>query len=334
MADQARTTGRGLSPVPVLSPVSVLHPVSVLSGHIARAALAVLLWVLAVHPAVAQGPAATPRWTAQPSAGGPQAEARPYLYLEGVPGTVLEDSVSVTNPGRGPLTLRLRGTGAYAPTGKAGSWLRLASTTVTVPARTRAEVPFAVTVPWAAPPGDLSGSVVAGGGGREVAVPVHLRVSGPTLGALGVEDVSVSGGTIHYTLVNRGNTTLVPRLSVEADGVFGTLLRRAERTLELKVAPGRRVELTEPWPDAPVLDSVTVRLRVAAAGGVRDEATVSALHAPRGPLTGGALLLAALVVVAVRHRLRRARRVPPDRHRPTGQQASSERHAAKTGAHT
>ncbi|MEK8143550.1 hypothetical protein NKH18_20310 [Streptomyces sp. M10(2022)] len=148
--------------------------------------------------------------------------------------------------------MRLRGEGAYKSSAKSGSWLRLAAATVTVPARTRADVPFAVTVPSATPPGSTRRDRRRERG-REVPVRVHLRVSGPTLAALTVEDVSVSGRTIHYTLVNRGNTTLVPRLSVGVDGMFTTLLSRAERTLELELKPGARAELTEPWSEAPPL---------------------------------------------------------------------------------
>lgn len=149
----------------------------------------------------------------------------------------------MTNSGRAPLTVRLRGDG------RAGAWIGFAADTVTVPARTRAEVPFALTVPPDAVPGDTSGEVVADDGDEEIRVPVRVRIGGPTLAALTVEDVEISGGTIRYALVNRGNAMLEPRLAVRADGMFGTLLDRPERPLPLELAPGRRVERTEPWPD-------------------------------------------------------------------------------------
>ncbi len=131
---------------------------------------------------------------------------------------------------------------------------------------------FALALPDNATPGDLAGEIVAtAGGGTERRVPVRVRVGGPTLAALTVEDVEVSGGTVRYALVNRGNTPLRPRLAVRADGLFGVVLDRPERPLPLELTPGHRVELTEPWPDAPALDSVTVRLRVTAEGGARGE---------------------------------------------------------------
>ncbi|MGW8887916.1 COG1470 family protein [Streptomyces sp. NPDC055749] len=326
---------------------------SLSTGHAARAALAVLLGALAVTPAAgADRDAATPAWTAGPTGGGarPSDDGRPYFYLEGAPGAVLEDRLSVANPGREPITVRLRaadayntGDGGFAVRGTkrstgTGSWLRLASRAVTVPARTRAEVPFAVTVPSGATPGDHPGAVLAVSGEREVGVRVHLRVSGPTLAALTVEDVTVSGRTIRYALVNRGNAALVPRLAVTADGLTGAFPHRKARTLPLELLPGQRVELAEPWPDAPAFDRVTVRLSVTAGGGARGEASASAVYVPWAPLTGGALLVFVAAGTGAYALRRRAHRGalgedlpdPEPAHRPD----TSDRHLAKAGAHS
>ncbi|MFJ1927051.1 hypothetical protein [Streptomyces sp. NPDC088131] len=330
-----------------------------LTGHLTRLALAApllaALWWTAAMTAAAgatEHPAA-PAWTAQPAANGAGRDVgRPYFYLEGLPGSVLQDRLSVTNPGPDPLTVRLRGAdayntaeggfavrGAHGSTGT-GAWLRTATEKVTVPARTRAEVPVSVTVPDDALPGDHPGAIVAESGGRSVGVRVQLRVGGPTLAALTVEDVGVAGGTIHYTLVNRGNAVLVPRLAVSADGVFGTLLRREARPLPVELLPGQRVRLTEPWRDTPALDSATVRLRVSAAGGAHSEATASALFVPWLPLSGGALLLLAGAAAGTyAHRRRRAARRGGHGSAGTGaapspdrQQHSDERHLVKAGA--
>ncbi|MGP3638414.1 COG1470 family protein, partial [Streptomyces sp. 24-1644] len=287
-----------------------------------------------------------------PAGGGarPGDEGRPYFYLEGAPGAVLEDRLSVTNPGRAPVTVRLRGADAYDTGGGGfaargtkrstgtGAWLRLASREVTVPARTRAEVPFAVTVPSGATPGDHPGAVLAVSGGREVGVRVHLRVSGPTLAALTVEDVAVSGRSIRYALVNRGNVALVPRLAVSAEGLTGAFPRWRARTLPVELLPGQRVELTEPWPDAPAFDRVTVRLSVTAAGGARGEASATAVYVPRVPLTGGALLvLVAIGAGAYALRRRGPREAPgddPPGPHPAHRTGTSDRHLAKAGAHS
>ncbi|MET7615775.1 hypothetical protein [Streptomyces sp. NPDC005408] len=279
--------------------------------------------------------AADAAWTVQP--GG----ARPYVYLEGAPGTVLEDTLSVTNPGAKPLTVRLRPadayntvTGALAVRGAhkskgAGTWIMLASERVTVPPRTRAEIPFSVTVPSGALPGDHPGAVMAAAGGREAGVRIHLRVSGPTLAAVTVEQVKVSGGAIHYTLVNRGNTALTPRLTIRADGLFGEVLHRAPRTLPVELLPAQRITLTEKWPEHPSLDSVTVHIEATAPGDARAKGSATATFVPWGTVAGAAAgLLAALggTVWFVRRRTRRQ----PDR--TQHEQADSEREL--TGAAT
>lgn len=232
-------------------------------------------------------------WTAGPASGGgtrPVGDGRPYFYLQGAPGTVFADKLSVTNPGREPRTVQLRTEDAE------GAWIALAAAQVKVPPRTRADVPFTVTVPAGASPGDHPGVIVASSpDGREQRTPVQLRVSGPTLAALSVEDVKIGAAGIGYALVNRGNTTLAPRVAVRAEGVFGELLHRKAHSVR-ELAPGRRIELTEPWPDdeAPALDRADARITVTAGGGIREEAAATAHFVARGPVLGGgvALLLA------------------------------------------
>jgi len=278
----------------------------------ARARLRVLCGAVVLLAVGVGAPAAAadtaPAWSVAPSAGGgtrPAEDGRPYFYAEGVPGAVLQDKVAVTNPGGRPLTVRLRGadadntgTGALslrAASTDTGAWITFARRTVKIPARTRAEVPFTVTVPADATPGDHPGALVASADGRESGVRVQLRVSGPTLSALTVERVRVAGGgRISYDLVNRGNTVLTPRLAVHAEGVLGRALDRRPRTLPVELLPGRRVTLSEPWTNAPALDSVRVRLTVTAGGGAHDEATATKRFVPWGAVAAaGAGLVAA-----------------------------------------
>ncbi|MGW7236794.1 hypothetical protein [Streptomyces sp. NPDC054804] len=245
--------------------------------------------------ATAPRAAAAGGWSLVPAGGG-----RPSFYAEGTPGAVLQDTVSVTNRGGHPVTVRLSGTGVP---------VTFAGPSVRVPARTRADVPFTVTVPAGAAPGDLPGALVAKDtDGRTATVRVRLRVGGPTLTALTVEHVAVHGDRITYELVNRGTTVLVPKLAVHADGVFGRdLLDRAPRTLPVRLAPGSRTELGEPWPDHPALDAVEVRLTATAAGGAHDTADARARFVPWGAVAGTAgALAAAAAVTVVRLRRRRA----------------------------
>ncbi|WP_434590512.1 COG1470 family protein [Streptomyces sp. A5-4] len=300
------------------------------AGRVGSVAGTLLCAVLLSAPTAPAAPAADggPAWTAAPSGGrgDGRGEGRPYFYLEGAAGTVLQDKVSLANPGSEPRTVRLRGADAYNARGGAfavreklrstgtGAWIALATDEVRIPPRTRAEVPFSVTVPQGATPGDHPGAVVVTGGGREVGVRIHLRVSGPTLAALTVEDVTVGArgdaAIVRYALVNRGNTALTPRLALRARGLFGELLRRDARTLPVELLPGQRVELTEPWPDVPTLDRAEARLTVTAAGGAHGEASAVTNFVPWSAVAGaGALLLAAGGAAArlIRRRRRQGR---------------------------
>ncbi|MEV6649419.1 hypothetical protein [Streptomyces sp. NPDC051219] len=299
--------------------------------RLAVLAAAALLCVLAPGPAFAAR--GDPAWTAEPAAGAgarPGGDGRPYFYLEGAPGTVLEDKLALTNPSDRARTVRLRG---------AGGWIAFAADEVRIPPRTRADVPFTVTVPPGAVPGDRPGAVVATADGREAGVRVHLRISGPTLSALTVEDVTVTGRggaiTIRYALVNRGNTTLSPSLAVRAEGLFGEVLRRKARALPVELQPGQRVALTEGWPDAPALDAVGVRLTVTAGGGARGEAAASAGFVPWPQVlwTGtGVLLLGAtgFVLRAVRRRRKTPPRSPNDP--AAGEEAGTQKELARARA--
>ncbi|MFJ6757679.1 COG1470 family protein [Streptomyces sp. NPDC091273] len=290
-----------------------------------------------------------PGWTAEPAAGQavPRTGAdphstrpyftRPFFYMAGTAGTVLEDHLALANTTDQEHTVTLRGADAYntadgafavrpaAGSTGAGAWISFgAGATVKIPPHTRAVVPFTVTVPPSSPPGDHPAAVVATEAGREVGVRVHLRVGGPTLAALTVEDVAVRGrgaaAVVAYTLVNRGNVALAPELSLRAEGRFGEVPGRGARALPVELLPGQRVELTEPWPGAPVFDRVRVSVTVTAPGGARAEGSASAWFVPwraagwtgLGLLGLGGTTLAALFLV----RGRRTRQDPPGGEEP------------------
>ncbi|MFJ4522822.1 hypothetical protein ACIP4Y_18025 [Streptomyces sp. NPDC088810] len=239
-------------------------------------------------------PPARPRsggWSLAPLGGG-----RPAFCAEGAPGAVLQDTVAVTNRGRTPLTVRLRGTGVPA------ALARAARAALTVPARARAEVPLTVTVPRGAAPGDHTGAILARDAyGRTATAPVRLRVGGPAPAALTVEHLAVHTGRITYEPVDRGTTVHVPTLAVRADGLFGPLL-----------PPGARRAHTEPWPGRPALDEVRVRLTVTAPGGAHDSGSTWATYVPWSAPAGTAGGAAAVTAV-----IRRRRR--GDRHRSAGE---------------
>ncbi|MFF4432042.1 WxL protein peptidoglycan domain-containing protein [Streptomyces sp. NPDC001513] len=176
-----------------------------------------------------------------------------------------------------------------------GTWIALppeTAGTVTVPAKGRKDIPFTVKVPADATPGDHVGGIVAlntavegvqqdgkvqVGVKRSVGARLYFRVPGPLTPGLSVEDVRISRSapllpwvrsaraTVSYALVNRGNVVVEPKVTVSAEGLFGRrVLDRPARELRLTLLPGQRIELTEPWPDAPQSDWVTVRITAGA----------------------------------------------------------------------
>ncbi|MFD9453096.1 WxL protein peptidoglycan domain-containing protein [Streptomyces sp. NPDC059985] len=223
-----------------------------------------------------------------------------------------------------------------------GAWIALApeaATTVTVPAKGRKDIPFTVKVPADATPGDHVGGIVAlntavegvrrdgkvqVGVKRSVGARLYFRVPGPVTAGLSVEDVRVTRSapvvpwlgdaraTITYTLVNRGNVVVEPRVTISAQGLFGReVLDRAAKATGLVLLPGQRAELSEAWPDAPQLDWVDVKVSADATAhpDLRSESGTDFLAVP-WPAAGAALLLTAAATAFLI--LRRRRRAVPE----------------------
>ncbi|MFJ3903523.1 WxL protein peptidoglycan domain-containing protein [Streptomyces sp. NPDC090025] len=261
-------------------------------------------------------------WAVYPAAS--RLGSRPYFYLSADPGTTVTDKVTVTNKTAAPLTFLLYGADAYnterdggfavrtrqeKQTG-AGAWIKPAQDKVTVPPRSAVTVPYTLTVPDDAEPGDHPGAVVAlderiakGAAGdvalgvqRAVGARVYLRVGGPTVPALSVEDVTLSQdrplvpgagsstAVVSYTLYNRGNVALDPRVALKAEGLFGrTLLSRDLDRLPSELLPRQKIRLTARWNGSPQLDWGKVTLTVSAKD-VRESAGVSFVALPWLPL--------------------------------------------------
>ncbi len=247
-------------------------------------------------------------WSVNPT---PPAQPGPaprlYFFLESPPGTSVQDSVRVTNLADQPRTFRLYGADAYntprdggfglrtqeATHVDIGAWTRVGAATVTVPAKSQADVPFVITVPANATPGDHVGGVVAmeeqpgattrqGGVDvtvrRAVAARIYLRVSGPTVPGLRIDNVqtrhdtawlpSTVDGAFTYDVVNTGNLHLPPQLSVRVTGLFGHRITRHGDVPRIDLLPGAQTRLAGTvsgiWP----FDVVTTSVTVTADGGV------------------------------------------------------------------
>ncbi|BCY05358.1 WxL protein peptidoglycan domain-containing protein [Actinoplanes sp. L3-i22] len=247
-----------------------------------RGALAaVLLLVLSPAPAQAAPAASDVRWSVQPStAKGP--DGRDYVIRRAAPGERLTDYVGITNLTTRPLTFSVYGTDAYTtddgsfallpaarkPT-DIGSWTTLGATKYTVPANTRLDVPFAISVPADATPGDHAGGVVASiaepqttASGqqvlvdRRVAARVYLTVAGAVAPTLKIDSVRLEyaqatnpadGGvmTVRYLVHNTGNLRLSGTGTVRVTGPFGWELARTGGMVIPELLPGGSVTVTE-----------------------------------------------------------------------------------------
>ncbi|MEV7401274.1 DUF916 domain-containing protein [Streptomyces sp. NPDC091267] len=268
--------------------------------------------------APAAGAADNGSWSVFPATA--DTATRPYFYLSAAPGATLTDKVTVTNRTGRPLTFRLYAADAYntprdggfavrAPDEKqrsVGAWAKAGRDRVTVKPHGSVTVPVTVKVPEDAEPGDHPGALVAlderidaadagavaVGVRKAVGARIYLRVNGPTMPALSVEDVHVehtqplvpgtgrSRAVISYTLRNRGNVTLSPKVALRAEGLFGrTLLARDLKRIPSELLPRQEVRLTEEWAGAPQLEWGEITLS-ATARDTRESAAVTYFALP------------------------------------------------------
>lgn len=303
------------------------------------AAVALAAALLAVTAPVPAHAAGNGRWAVVPTPPDkPGPAPRQYFFLESPPGRTVIDSVRVANLTDRPMTLRLYGADAFNTSADGGfgllpqterqqgigAWTQLGLAEVVVPAKRQTDIPFTITVPANAPPGDHVGGVVAAestpsgqlaDGGMSVGVThavaarVYLRVSGPTVPGLAVEDLAADPGELAYTLANTGNIHLVPELTVTSSGLFGHTVTAAGPGSQLDLVPGARTRLRAAlrgvWP----VDVVTTTVTATAEGGVRapsSTTTVTGILPALGVLALFGLLLAVLI-----RRRRQARRLRP-----------------------
>lgn len=247
-----------------------------------RGALAaVLLLILLPAPAQAAPGASDVRWSVQPSsAKGP--DGRDFIIRRAAPGETLTDYVGITNLTTRPLTFSVYGTDAYntddgsfalLPAAQKaidiGAWIGLGAKEYTVPANTRLDVPFSITVPVDATPGDHAGGVITSIAeealdaqgqkvlvDRRVAARVYLTVAGAIAPTLKIDTVRLEytqsanpadGGemSVSYLVRNTGNLRLSGAGAVRVTGPFGWELARTEAMEIPELLPGGSVTVTE-----------------------------------------------------------------------------------------
>jgi hypothetical protein len=247
--------------------------------RIAAATLALATLTLPAPAQAAPGDGSL-TWSMSPS--GPKGpNGRPALDYKLDPGATVTDHVAVTNHSKQPLTLNLYAHDAFttpgggfdlrvgnAPPADAGLWITLDRRQITLPASSRAVVPFTLTVPADATPGDHAAGVVASlvadttdGAGNRVAVDhrvgsrVYLRVTGALQPSLAVTDMKINAATswnplnlprvtATFTVANTGNVRLGGAPSARIEGPFGLGTRTATAAAIPEILPGGSLTTT------------------------------------------------------------------------------------------
>ncbi|MEU5695551.1 DUF916 domain-containing protein [Actinosynnema sp. NPDC020468] len=302
---------------------------------------AVLAWLLAPGAALAQDPVT---WGVRPATSADHGEARPNYAYTAAPGETIRDAVAVTNHGDRPITLLVYAADGFTtasgqldlvPGGEkstgVGAWTRLAEARVDVPAKATAEIPFAITVPADAEPGDHSGGVVTSLAvpenadgvtvDRRLGTRIHLRVLGEAKPALAVRDLTVDyrgtlfgpgSATVSFRVENTGNLRVSGEQTVSLQGLFGLDAHDQSLTVP-ELLPGASHEFTVPVADVAPLFRLksSVRLTPRVEGASTDAqpaevtATATTWAVPWSVL--GLLVLVAAAVVVLRWWLRRRR---------------------------
>lgn len=261
----------------------------------------------------ADEPAGTPAPEAAPFAVQPSGTdgpgGRDYFVYSLTPGETFGDTVAVSNLGDRPINFviypadafNVRDEGGFTaardgeePT-DVGSWITLKSQTYTVEPGTRIDVPFSISVPEDAEPGDHAGAILATDADRgsinvegtdpnlvvreRVGARVYVRVEGPISPALRIDKLDVehrtpsfavpffsSGGqaTVSWEISNTGNTRLTPTTVLKVKGLFGRTIKTLPAEELPELLPGSNIVRSAVVTGLPPLEKITVELTVTA----------------------------------------------------------------------
>lgn len=177
------------------------------------------------------------------------------------PGASVSDAVAVTNSGSEAKTVMVYATDSVPSSGgafacaqavempkQAGKWIALSQTAVSIPAGATVTVPFSITVPQEAEPGESNGCIVlqekkeatVEGGislNFRTAIRVAILVDGDIrkeVSTVGV-DVSSKGSnvTVSPVVKNTGNVSVDVAVTGQLKTLFGTVIREHSDTFPL-----------------------------------------------------------------------------------------------------
>ncbi|WP_410597421.1 DUF916 domain-containing protein [Amycolatopsis sp. lyj-23] len=280
---------------------------------------------------------------------------RASLGYSATPGAVVKDFVAVSNIGNNPVTLKIYASDAFntpeggfdllaagKPSVDAGAWTHAEMTSVSLSPRSVSIVPFTLTIPANATPGDHAAGIVAaltteqtGVNGQKVAVEqrvgarIYLRVTGDLKPGLSITGLTGSyaatpfgrgDATVSYIVHNTGNTRLSGKQRVSVSTPWGSTVDGEALPPVPELLPGGLVKVTTTvrgllpagWLDAAVhVDPVPVLGFTDVVQPAEESVTLSAVPwAALGVLA--ALLLGIFAVRFARHRRRRTPVAPAE----------------------
>ncbi|MFF7140863.1 MULTISPECIES: WxL protein peptidoglycan domain-containing protein [Streptomyces] len=268
------------------------------------------------------------------------------------PGGQIKDAMIVANRGTSPLTLAVYAADGYTTDAgqldlltkdkksrAVGAWVHAARDSIVVRPGKAVTVPFTISVPDNATPGDHVGGILTSlkqsddaegiNVDRRLGIRIKLRVSGELQPKLAVEDLHVDydgsfnpfakgDATVTYTVHNTGNTVLSAQQKASLSGPFGWLRTEAGAiAAPPELLPGERWKVTVPVhgvAPAVVLSATTTLtpLLTDASGSTTSlkpvEATAHGWAVPWTLLLFLVLLIAAAVGAFLLSRRNRARR--------------------------
>lgn len=284
-------------------------------------------------------------WTLAPASSAEEVGNRPNLSYTIAPGDTVTDAVTVYNLGNVPLVFRVYATDAFnnddgtfallagdKPPVDVGTWLKVDQEAVSVPPRMQTTIPFTITVPRDAAPGDHVGAVLAssatlsnsGDGQTELTVDrrtgtrLFVRVAGDLRTEFGItaletdyhHSVNSFGGsaTVRFRVENRGNVRLSGTPLVEVGGPFGVLSKTVKMPKISELLPGEHADLSVEVADVPALFVNSTKVSIRPEGdGVAEAPTSTASATQFAPPVTLLLLVLVVVLLLLARRSRRRR---------------------------
>ncbi|KGJ72817.1 hypothetical protein GY21_12970 [Cryobacterium roopkundense] len=267
-----------------------------------------------------------------------------FFHINLAPGAAIDANAIVSNHSAEPVTLlnyavdgQSTPQGAFALAAQAdtrtgvGAWVSLGADSITIPANSQLTVPFRLSVPENATPGDYAGGVIiesaavqgettSSGGDAALrldviqrqGVRIYLTVAGTAVSTLTHGDLGWTRGgeSVTFTLpiTNTGNTILYPTATLDVSGWIGATATLDFATPE-SILPGATLDLEATLTPAPFLQAGNAEAALSSEAG--DELVgTSFVYAPWWFILVMVLALAALVFGIWRALLfvRRARR--------------------------